>query len=53
MMNHEQKVSNQPESSEYGYPGWMTGLFNHTFMEQLITDAINRSKRSGRRFHCS
>jgi diguanylate cyclase (GGDEF)-like protein len=24
----------------------MTGLFNHTFMEQLIGDAINRTKRS-------
>ena len=24
----------------------MTGVFNHTFMEQYITDAINRSKRS-------
>jgi diguanylate cyclase (GGDEF)-like protein len=24
----------------------MTGLFNHTFMEQLIGDAINRSNRS-------
>ena len=24
----------------------MTGIFNHTFMEQYITDAINRSKRS-------
>ncbi len=25
----------------------MTGIFNHTFMEQYIADAINRSKRSG------
>jgi len=24
----------------------MTGLFNHTFMEQMIADAINRTKRS-------
>jgi diguanylate cyclase (GGDEF)-like protein len=24
----------------------MTGIFNHTFMEQYISDAINRSKRS-------
>jgi diguanylate cyclase (GGDEF)-like protein len=24
----------------------MTGIFNHTFMEQYIADAINRSKRS-------
>jgi diguanylate cyclase (GGDEF)-like protein len=24
----------------------MTGIFNHAFMEQYITDAINRSKRS-------
>ena len=25
----------------------LTGLFNHSFMEQMIGDAINRSKRSG------
>ena len=25
----------------------MTGLFNHSFMEEFIGDAINRSKRSG------
>ncbi len=25
----------------------LTGLFNHAFTEQLITDAINRTKRSG------
>ncbi len=25
----------------------LTGMFNHTFIEQLIGDAINRSKRSG------
>jgi diguanylate cyclase (GGDEF)-like protein len=25
----------------------MTGIFNHTFLEQYIADAINRSKRSG------
>ena len=24
----------------------LTGIFNHTFIEQLITDAINRSRRS-------
>jgi diguanylate cyclase (GGDEF)-like protein len=28
----------------------MTGIFNHTFMEQYITDAINRSKRSNNSF---
>ena len=47
MMNHEQKVakSNQKLQNMAIRDG-MTGLFNHAFMEQLTTDAINRSKRS-------
>ncbi len=46
-MMHEQHVheSNDKLQSMVIRDG-MTGLFNHTFMEQLIGDAINRSKRS-------
>lgn len=46
-MKHEQQVhqSNDKLQSMVIRDG-MTGLFNHTFMEQLIGDAINRSKRS-------
>jgi diguanylate cyclase (GGDEF)-like protein len=46
-MSHEQQVrqSNEKLHSLVVRDG-MTGLFNHAFMEQLIGDAINRSKRS-------
>ena len=46
-MKHEQQVrqSNEKLHSLVVRDG-MTGLFNHAFMEQLIGDAINRSKRS-------
>jgi len=46
-MKHEQQVrmSNEKLHSMVVRDG-MTGLFNHSFMEQLIGDAINRSKRS-------
>jgi diguanylate cyclase (GGDEF)-like protein len=46
-MKHEQQVrqSNEKLHSLVIRDG-MTGLFNHSFMEQLIGDAINRSKRS-------
>jgi diguanylate cyclase (GGDEF)-like protein len=44
---HEQQVlrTNEKLQSMVIRDG-MTGLFNRTFMEQLIADAINRSKRS-------
>jgi diguanylate cyclase (GGDEF)-like protein len=46
-MKHEQKVRLAHEKLEsMVIRDGMTGLFNHTFMEQLIDDAINRSKRS-------
>lgn len=46
-MKHEQQVrkSNEKLQGMVVRDG-MTGLFNHSFMEQLISDAINRSKRS-------
>ena len=46
-MKHDLKVrqSNEKLHSMVIRDG-MTGLFNHTFMEQLIGDAINRSNRS-------
>jgi diguanylate cyclase (GGDEF)-like protein len=46
-MKHEQQVhqSNEKLHSQVIRDG-MTGIFNHSFMEQLIGDAINRSKRS-------
>jgi diguanylate cyclase (GGDEF)-like protein len=46
-MKYEQQVrlSNEKLQSQVVKDG-MTGLYNHTFMEQLIGDAINRSKRS-------
>ena len=46
-MKHEQQVR-QSHAKLQGMVirDGMTGLFNHTFMEQLIGDAINRSKRS-------
>ena len=46
-MKHEQQVR-QSKAKLQGMVirDGMTGLFNHTFMEQLIGDAINRSKRS-------
>lgn len=46
-MQHEQKVRQSHEKLQgMVIRDGMTGLFNHTFMEQLIGDAINRSKRS-------
>jgi diguanylate cyclase (GGDEF)-like protein len=46
-VKHEQQVSKSNEKlhSMVVHDG-MTGLFNHSFMEQVIGDAINRSKRS-------
>jgi diguanylate cyclase (GGDEF)-like protein len=46
-IKHEQQVrqSNEKLHSQVIRDG-MTGIFNHSFMEQLIGDAINRSKRS-------
>jgi diguanylate cyclase (GGDEF)-like protein len=46
-LKHEQQVrhSNEKLHNMVVRDG-MTGLFNHTFMEELIGDAINRSKRS-------
>jgi diguanylate cyclase (GGDEF)-like protein len=46
-MKHEQKVRQSHEKLQgMVIRDGMTGLFNHSFMEQLIGDAINRSKRS-------
>jgi diguanylate cyclase (GGDEF)-like protein len=42
---HLVAVSNQKLQDQAIRDG-MTGLFNHTFMEQMITDAINRARRS-------
>jgi diguanylate cyclase (GGDEF)-like protein len=46
-MSHEQQVrqSNEKLHSQVIRDG-MTGLFNHAFMEEMIGDAINRSRRS-------
>jgi diguanylate cyclase (GGDEF)-like protein len=46
-MRHEQQVrqSNEKLKGMVIRDG-MTGLFNHSFVEQLISDAINRGKRS-------
>ncbi len=47
-LRHEQQVRLSNERLRHlAIRDGMTGLFNHTFMEQLIGDAINRSKRSG------
>ncbi len=46
-MQHENLVRQSNEKLQrMAIRDGMTGLFNHTFMEQLIGDAINRSKRS-------
>jgi diguanylate cyclase (GGDEF)-like protein len=46
-MKHEQQVRKSNEKLQgMVIRDGMTGLFNHSFMEQLISDAINRSKRS-------
>jgi diguanylate cyclase (GGDEF)-like protein len=46
-ISHEQQVSKVNEKlHSLVIRDGMTGLFNHSFMEQLIGDAINRSKRS-------
>lgn len=47
MLNHEQQVRLSNEKLRHlAIRDGMTNLFNHTFMEGLIADAINRSKRS-------
>ena len=46
-LKHEQQVRHSNEKlHSLAIRDGMTGLFNHTFMEELIGDAINRSKRS-------
>jgi diguanylate cyclase (GGDEF)-like protein len=46
-MQHEKLVRQSNEKLQsMAIRDGMTGLFNHAFMEQLIGDAINRSKRS-------
>jgi diguanylate cyclase (GGDEF)-like protein len=46
-LKHEQQVRQSNEKLQsMAIRDGMTGLFNHSFMEQLIADAINRSKRS-------
>jgi diguanylate cyclase (GGDEF)-like protein len=46
-LKHEQQVSQSNEKLQsMAIRDGMIGLFNHSFMEQLIGDAINRSKRS-------
>jgi len=46
-MKHEQQVRQSNEKLQsIAIRDGMTELFNHTFMKQLIGDAINRSKRS-------
>ena len=46
-LKHEQQVVKASEKLQsMAIRDGMTGLFNHSFMEQLIEDAINRSKRS-------
>ena len=46
-LSHEKQVSRANEKlHSLVIRDGMTGLFNHSFMEQLIGDAINRSKRS-------
>jgi len=46
-MQHERQAEKLTEKlKRLSVKDGMTGLFNHTFMEQLIGDAINRTKRS-------
>ncbi len=46
-MQHELQAQRSSEKlKSMAIKDGMTGLFNHSFMEQLIGDAINRSKRS-------
>ena len=46
-MRHElQAQSSNEKLYRLAIRDGMTGIFNHTFMEQYISDAINRSKRS-------
>jgi diguanylate cyclase (GGDEF)-like protein len=46
-MQHELKAQHSNEKLyRLAINDGMTGIFNHTFMEQYIADAINRSKRS-------
>jgi diguanylate cyclase (GGDEF)-like protein len=46
-MQHEKQAQRSNDKlKSIAIKDGMTGSFNHTFMEQLIGDAINRSKRS-------
>ncbi|MFZ0532239.1 MAG: GGDEF domain-containing protein [Anaerolineales bacterium] len=46
-LKHEQQAQRSNEKLQImAVRDGMTGLFNHTFMEELIGDAINRTKRS-------
>jgi diguanylate cyclase (GGDEF)-like protein len=46
-MQHELEVQQNTEKlHRLAIRDGMTGIFNHSFMEQYITDAINRAKRS-------
>ncbi len=46
-IQHDLEVQQQTEKlHRLAIRDGMTGIFNHTFMQQYITDAINRSKRS-------
>lgn len=46
-MKHEAQAQHSNEKLYHlAIRDGMTGIFNHVFMEQYITDAINRSKRS-------
>lgn len=47
-LRHEQQVrSTSDKMRRLAIRDGMTGLFNHSFIEGLIGDAINRSRRSG------
>jgi diguanylate cyclase (GGDEF)-like protein len=47
IMKHEHQVQiTQDKLQKLAIRDGLTGLFNHKFMQQLISDAINRSKRS-------
>lgn len=46
-LKHEQQVDKSTQKlHSLAIRDGMTGIFNRTFMEQMITDGINRSKRS-------
>jgi diguanylate cyclase (GGDEF)-like protein len=47
IIKHEYQVQRRQEKlQKLAIRDGLTGLFNHKFMEQLVGDAINRSKRS-------